>query len=71
MITGCSKCRSLENIRKTFPSAQIENLPGSKYEYIVKDSTNLYYVYDNGGDRWFTPIRIIPLFGSAPLKKVQ
>jgi hypothetical protein len=68
--TGCSPEVSNLSVRTSFPKAKVEIVPGSSYEWIVQEGSNIYYVYYCGGNGVVNLRKYaIPLFESDPAIK--
>lgn len=59
---GCSQTQSHNFVRAHFPDAEIEPVPGSSYEWIVRRSNVVTYVYCSGATGADGLLKI-PLFG--------
>lgn len=47
-VGGCSQRRSMSNVRKSFPNAEIVQVPDSQTDWLVLESNTVYLVYDDG-----------------------
>jgi hypothetical protein len=69
LLCGCSSEVARRAVRNKYPKGEIVTVPGARYEFIIRDGGNIYYVLYNGscGDK-DTTVKPVALF---PIKETE
>lgn len=59
-LTSCNVNIGLQNLRKKFPTEEIVNVPGQKYQYLIRTETGEIYFMDSNGQTDPTAILLFP-----------